>query len=121
MNNINSNFSDLANEVAEAGGLRAYRMDRLRDAYEAGRLGPHVVNGISAKLAQNGLGHLPAELPQYQEGEVRLYVRGSMVGRIIDAVRQPTPDGDGLILDVACTDAREALQKVRELVCDTEA
>jgi hypothetical protein len=69
-------------------------------------------------LEENGLGHLPPELPSYQHEEVRLYAKGKPPGKIIAAVLRPSPDGDRLILEVASTDARETLQRVRELVCD---
>jgi hypothetical protein len=118
MSNIDDNFRALAAEVDSAGGLKAYSMEQLREAYEAGRLGTHVRTGISDKLAEHGLGHLPGELPSYQHEEVRLYSVGKSAGKIIEAVLRPSQQGDGLLREVASTDARETLQKVRELICD---
>ena len=118
MSGIDDNFKELADEVGQAGGILVCTMERLREAYEAGRLGVHVRSGISDKLEENGLGHLPAELPADQHEEVRLYAKGKVAGKIIEAVLRPSRDGDRLLLEVASTDARETLQRVRELVCD---
>ena len=120
MANVDDKFRELAAAVQNAGGLLVCTMERLRDVYEAGRLGPHVRAGISDKLAQHGLGHLPEELPSYQHEEVRVYGRGTRTGKLIEAVLKPSARGDELLVDSADADANETLQRIRALVCDTQ-
>lgn len=44
----------------------------------AGRLGSSVLSTMSAALANNGIGHLPPELPSSQDEIVRLQLAGSL-------------------------------------------
>jgi hypothetical protein len=118
MPNVNDNFETLAAQVDEAGGIQSVAMEQLREAYEAGRLGTHVRSGISDKLAEHGLHHLPAELPSSQSELVRLYSAGKPIGKVVEAVLNRTEQGDQLLRDVVNADALETLQRVRELVCD---
>lgn len=118
MNAIDNNFQDLAGAVEAAGGIKAVTMEALREAYKAGRLGTHVRSGIHDKLEEHGLGHLPAELPSYQHEEVRLFSLGRPIGKIVKAVKAPSEAGDQLLREVANADARDILQKVRELICE---
>lgn len=118
MSNTNDSFKRLASEVMGAGGLMVCTMERLRDAYDAGRLGAHVRSGISDKLREHGLGHLPGELPANQHEEVRLFAASRPIGKLIEAVLSPSQEGDRLLRETAGTDARETIQRIRELVCD---
>lgn len=80
-------WDDLRKAVEEAGGILRIYMGHLRHLAAAGRLGINVRNDISRRLAGLGLGHLPAELPPYQENEVVLYQLGTPAADVVEAVR----------------------------------
>lgn len=82
-----TSWDELRKAVEDNGGvLRVYMAD-LRELQNAGRLGVNVRNDISRRLAGVGLGHLPAELPSYQENEVVLFQLGTPAADVIEAVR----------------------------------
>ncbi len=93
-------------------------LEALRDAYGAGRTGPHVLKGISKELAGQGLAHYPQDLPTYQHQLVRIYKLGSPVADIIDAVLQVGDNNDELLRQAAASDETMLLRQIRELVCN---
>lgn len=111
-------YEQLAEAAIAEGGLLSVDMVKLRDLHGAGKLGVHVVQNISDKLGSVGLGHEPAELPQQQWERVRVYTRGSSVGRIIEAARTVDDKSDAILREVGSDDASETLKRIRELVCD---
>ena len=111
-------FDELANRVNEGGNLLVVSMAELRDCYEVSRLGRHVIHGIENEMARRGIGHFPTELPKSQHEEVRLYVRGTGVGDLIEAVLRPSPNGDDLLRRTGEAGAQEILQTIRELICN---
>ncbi|WP_206313106.1 hypothetical protein [Streptomyces sp. JB150] len=80
-------WDELRKAVEENGGVLRIYMANLRELQNAGRLGIHVRNEISRRLAGIGLGHLPAELPSYQENEVVLFQLGTPAADVVEAVR----------------------------------
>ena len=99
-------------------GVLTLTMQRLRDAYGAGRLGIHVRTTIHKALLGLGLGHYPRELPTYQEDPVRIYKLGSRIADLIDAVLEPTADHDEELRRAMGGDAEDVLSKIRALVCE---
>jgi hypothetical protein len=89
----------------------------LREAVQAGRLGQRVLGTISRALAGRGLGHVPQDLPNYQDREVRVYKLGSPVAEVIEAALQPGDDQDELLREAATREASLTLNKIRDLVC----
>jgi hypothetical protein len=77
-----------------------------------------VRQGIHEKLAEHGLGHLPAELPAYQEEEVRIYRLGTPLAQMINAVLHPSAAGDQQLRRSAADPSEDILRRIRELVCD---
>lgn len=114
-----STYSEVKRTVTANGGLIRTDMGYLRDLEHAGKLGVNVRDAISKKLRQIGMGHLPTELPRYQEQEVRLYLLDSTVGRVIHAVLDPSPSGDKLLRQLDNTKAQEALQQIRSILVST--
>ncbi len=110
-------LDQVAHTVAEHGGLLTMRMSQLRDAHGAGRLGVHVRSGISAALAERGIGHYPPELPADQIDDVRLFKLGSPAADLIQSVMNLGPEEDEKLRQFAGGDATKVLQRVRELVC----
>ncbi len=112
-----SNLDEVAQAVTNHGGLMTMRMSQLRDAHGAGRLGIHVRTGISAALAERGIGHYPPELPGDQIDDVRLYKLGSPAAELIQSVTTLGADEDEKLRQFAGGDAAKVLQRVRELIC----
>jgi hypothetical protein len=111
-------YDEIARRLDDSGGLYVTRMEELREAHEAGRLGVNVRYAISDRLRSRGIGHLPAELPSYQEDEVRLYRLGDPIGKVIDAVINPSEPGDQVLRQSVGSTATDILARVRELVCE---
>ena len=80
-------WDGLRKAVKDNGGVLRIHMGHLRNLADAGRLGINVRNDISRRLAGLGLGHLPAELPPYQENEVVLFQLGTPAADVVEAVR----------------------------------
>jgi hypothetical protein len=113
-----TSYEELAEATAAEGGLLTLDMVKLRDIHGAGKLGVHVVQNISDRLDGLGLGHQPDVLPQQQWERVRIYSRGSPVGRVIEAAHTVDDKSDAILREIGKNDADELLKKIRELVCD---
>lgn len=122
MNNIArpswATIADLAADVRANGNVLTCQMAAVRDAYGAGRLGKHVANSIQQELASLGMGTQPAQLPQDQWSEVRLFALGSQVAEIIAAAHTPGADQDQRLREVAGSQHAEIVARIRDLVCD---
>ena len=115
---INRNFKKLRNDLEEQEGITTISMATLRDNVGAGKLGIHVRNGISQRLAAEGISHYPEVLPEYQENYVRLYQQGTLVENLINAVLQIGEEHDIFIRETISASDSRILQRIRELVCD---
>lgn len=113
-----SSWEDLISAVDAGGGFHTLTMGELRDAYGVGKLGIHVVKGISEKLAGLGFAHYPRELPQYQHERIRVFRMGVPVAKIIAAVLNVDEASDQILRSVKGSEAEDTLRKIRELVCD---
>lgn len=113
-----NSYDSLRDQVEADGGLYTTTMEELREIEGAGRLGQHVRSSISSSLAANGMGHLPAELPAYQESSVRIYRLGNPLADVINAVLNPSGPGDQILRQIGASDAQDVIKKIRQLVCD---
>jgi len=114
-------IEEIKEQVEKNGNLLTVTMEQLREAHGAGRLGVNVRSEISQLLAGMGLGHVPQELPNYQDELVRLYKRGTPVGQLIEVVLTPGEQHDGTLIERFSTqglDYAAIVQKIRELVAN---
>lgn len=93
-----------------------YPMGILRDIEGAGKLGVHIRKRISQELRARGLDHLPADLPIYQEERVRLFKRGTRLHRVVQAVLDPSPDGDAILRSIENDEAREKIERIERIL-----
>ncbi|MGY4712982.1 hypothetical protein ACXDF8_26120 [Mycolicibacterium sp. CBM1] len=112
-----TSYEDLRDKVANTPGPYLTTMEELKQAHGAAKLGVNIRAAITDRLKGYGLGHLPAELPQYQWEQVRLYRLGTPLEKVIKAVIEPSDLGDEVLLQVVATDAQEVLAQIRQLVC----
>lgn len=116
-------ISDLADDCEANGGVLAVSLGDLRDAVDAGKLGKLVVHRIARDLEAHGLGYFPRHLldgndQPRQDQEVRIYRKGNATtARAIDAVLSPSARGDDFLTSLAGNDARDTLDRIREIVC----
>lgn len=115
-----STFDEIKKLVDDNGGIATVYAASLRDAQGAGRLSRGIMEKISKSLDNRGLGHVPfdpAHLPTGQWDQVRVFNRASSVGEVIVAAHQPGESGDNVLREAVNGDARDVLEKVRDLVC----
>lgn len=116
-------LEELRDQVDKNDGVVTVRMEEVRDAYQAGRLGVHVRSNISKRLRGLGLGHFPLEaddgepMPYRQSAPVRIYKLGSPVADLIDAVLEPSDEHDEELREAATASSTEIVDRIRELVC----
>jgi hypothetical protein len=116
-----ASWDEIKQIVEKNGNVVTLTMEQLRDAHGASKLGVNVRAEISSTLAGMGLGHVPEELPFYQNEQVRVYKNGTPVGDLIATVLMPGQQNDSkLINQFAQTGADYAaiVQKIKELVAD---
>lgn len=114
-----ADWTAIKNEVEGNGGVKTFQMERLRDAFGAGRLGTNVCEDISRELAGLGLGHIPEVLPTYQYEPVRIYRRGTRLAEVIDIILKPGEKNDNELLvrfGKAEPNHADTIAKIRELV-----
>ena len=112
-------FKELSDLVDERQGVVTCKMEHLRDAAGAQKLGKHVVAGISDELAKRGLRHYPEDLPLVQWESARIYRVGSPTGKLIAAVLDIDDAGSNAeIRRMAGGDDAERIQRIRQIVCD---
>lgn len=93
-------WNDLGTRVENAGNILSVSMEELRDLSNNGRLGRHVAKDIEKSLSRVGLGHIPSEIPTSQGELVRLYIKSSIVGKMIENVFIPGDEKDKEILKI---------------------
>ncbi len=113
-----SNMVEIGKAVDDNDGVLSLYMYSVRDAAGKGRLGVHVLRGISESLSGLGLGHHPEELPNDQNEMVRLYRLGSPIAEVLEAALYPGEDEDELLRERSTGTEVELLKQVRELVCE---
>lgn len=113
-----SSYDSLRKQVEADGGLYTTTMEELREIHGAGRLGQHVRAAISTSLSANGMGHLPEELPAYQEFNVRVYRLGTPLADVVNAVLNPSSSGDQILRQVGTSESQDVIKQIRQLVCE---
>ncbi len=116
-----ASWDEIKQVVEKNGNVTTISMEQLRDAHGSGRLGVTVREEISRELAGMGLGHVPQELPSYQDEHVRVYKHGTPVGELIDTVLKPGQENDcKLTAQVGDSEVDYAtiIEKIRELVSE---
>jgi hypothetical protein len=109
-------YEELRRRVSEGGGVYGTTAQVLRDIEGAGRLGSMVRSEISQKLQAHGMRHLPADLPQYQEQEVIVYLASGAIAAVVNAVLNPSMSTAEVLRQLADSNAQETLDKIRQLV-----
>jgi hypothetical protein len=98
-------FEEIRSEVIDAGGIKCFKMQQLREASPYKKLGPGVNLEISQALAQKGLGH--TELGMYQEESAYVFEQGSHAARLINSIiGGASDDGAKAILDAVAPDSK---------------
>lgn len=115
---VDANFQVVRKIVAEDGNLHVFEMGTLRNAQCAEKLGSTVRKEIIRSLEGAGLGFFPPhdDLPKYQDEMLRVYVRGTPVGRVIEAVLSPSADGDRALREIGGGDASAKIEMIREVL-----
>ncbi|WP_369036549.1 hypothetical protein [Streptomyces adonidis] len=114
---MDDSYQELRAKVEADGGLRVVTMRDLRNVEGVSRIGSQVPGKISQQLGSHGMGHIPAELPSDQNSPVRLYVLGTPIADAVDAILEPSPNGDAILRGVGDSEAREdRLRQIREIV-----
>ena len=114
-------WEEIKKAVEDNGNVKTFTMGQLRDAQGVDRLGVNVLTAISSKLAGMGLGHVPEELPGYQDNLVRVFKRGTPVGDVITTVLTPGSQNDSKLVDGFGRDGMDyaaIVQQIRELVAE---
>lgn len=111
-------YDELRDRIAANGDLETVTMGLLRDIHGAGKLGSIVRENITKELQMRGMTHAYGNnLPAYQDEPVRIWIRGTQVGDLFDAVHSETPEGDAKIREMIAGEGHDALLKIREIVC----
>jgi hypothetical protein len=110
-----SGFEAIRREVTDAGGVKCFQMQRLREASLYKKLGPGVNEEISKSLRQKGLGH--SQMGLYQHETVYVFEEGSDAARLINAVLSgASDDGAQEILKAVAPAAQSSTnQKLAEV------
>lgn len=114
-------WDEIKDNVEKNGDVLTVTMELLREAHGAGKLGVNVRTEISKALAGMGLGHIPEDLPSYQEEQVRLYKHGTHVGDLIATVLAPGEPNDKKLVERLgdrAPDYADIVQSIRELVAE---
>ena len=114
-------LTELGQQV-DAETIVVVTLGELRKAIDYDRLGKYVLAQLGARLEGEGLGYFPIDLidnnaEPRQGQQVRIYRRGTGVGKLIQAVTNPSPGGDRELSKSSSADENEILEKVRALVC----
>ncbi len=109
---VNEGFEKIRSEVVEAGGIKCFKMLRLREASPYKKLGPGVNEEISTALQQKGLGH--TELGMYQEESVYVFEQGSKAADLINSIiGGASDDGAKAILDAVAPDTKKGAAEAK--------
>lgn len=114
-------WDEVKKKVEGNGNILTLTMTELRDAAQRDKLGVNVRAEISKTLAGMGLGHIPQELPSYQDELVRLYKRGTPVGDLIEMVMCPGEQNDRKLKEnfpESAVDYASIVEKIRGLVSE---
>lgn len=101
-------YEELRAAAERHDGLFLTDMQTLRNLDRSQRLTGNVIARVEASLNRHGLKHLPATLTLHQQAEVWIYVPGTPLANLFNAVLNPSRSGDSLLRQFAKTgiDAR---------------
>lgn len=111
-----NDWDDLKRAADANAGVYVTTMETLRDLKGAGRLGNLVREDISRILASRGMGHLPGELPAYQEQDVLIYSLGGDVGVLVRAVLFPSRESANALRNLNASAATDKLKKISAII-----
>lgn len=114
---------ELAKQVAVE-GLAVVTLLQLREMLGYKKLGPRVLMDVAQGLRAEGLGYFPQYVLDDNPGsrqwdEVRVYAKNSPVGKLVDAVLEPSAKNDTYLIEASSgSDAQAAaiLDQVRTLL-----
>lgn len=115
-----SNLTELGKRVDDE-TVVVVTLGDLRKAIGYDRLGKYVLDELSSSLEGEGLGYFPLDMIEdnpepRQWQEVRIYRRGKGIGKMVQAVTNPTQAGDRLLRENS-GDGTELIHQIRALVC----
>jgi len=116
-----ASWDEIKQKVEKNGNVVTLTMEELRDAHGAAKLGVNVLAAIAGTLAGMGLGHVPEELPTYQNEQVRVYKKGTPVEDLIDTVLTTGEQNDSKLIGQFVAKGKDyaaVVQKIRELVVE---
>jgi hypothetical protein len=121
-------YEGIRREVVDAGGLKCYRMQEVRDVSGYRKLGTGVNKEIHDELDKKGLGHSPNPLPYFQTESVYVYDKGSEAGRLMGAItgtpteggvrevlKRVNPNGDGESAEAKLEEVRKLLVQLDDI------
>jgi hypothetical protein len=111
-------YDDIEEAVDQAGGVKSFAMSILRDVHGAGKLGVHIVSGISGELDARGLAHFPQDLPTEQWEMAKIYRKNNTVGKFMTAALSVDERSNEVIRQLCSSEADKIVQRIRELVCE---
>lgn len=114
-----ASWDEIKKEVEENGSVLTVTMETLREAADALKIGVNVQATIMKELAGVGLGHIPPQLPNYQDELVRLYKQGTPLGDLINMVLKPGKQRDAKLIEKfggEPPDYASIVEAVREIV-----
>lgn len=118
-------FNDVSElrDIAEGEPVVVVTLEQLRDALGYRRIGTLVLAEMKQKLAGSGLGYFPRDIldnnsspSQYEE--IRVYLKDSNVGKIVESVFEPTVAGDTFLAGFNDNSDTSTLEEIRRLLGD---
>ena len=107
----------LRKEVVDNGGVLTVRMSKLMDAYKVSDLNGKTTEGLIAALAGHGLRYRRSS--ERNVSEVRLYIAGTRIADVIEAVHETGQKGDAILRQInEDVDSKTLLNRIRALVAD---
>jgi hypothetical protein len=92
---------DLLERINKNGGFLTIDSDHLRKISGHHRLGKNINSIIKKSLSKRGISYYPEDLRPNQNKKIRLYIKSSHAGSIIDAVLSANNDSDNLIHELS--------------------
>lgn len=122
--NFLGKLDDLYQKLRRSDGVLTVWVKELKELHGPQRLGNRVRDRIEKHLAERGIGIVGETLPNSENASVRLYLRGTRVACLIEAVEIKGAAGDQQLRELSETSwpvtTRDLLQKLRMLVTEYE-
>lgn len=111
---------ELRELLEESDGLEVVTLQELRESIGYRKLGPLVLNSVAEKLVGQGIGYFPEwvidanDMPRGRQ-EVRVFLKDSQLGRIVQSVLEPTDTGDRRLLELVGEGDSSAADKLEQI------